>query len=241
LKVGNVISTTQTLNLNSYHCQAVVGDKYGGEWPRDAFRRNGIRYIVSDLSASESFLELLPLINQNAIELLDDQRQTHQLIQLERRTSRQGRDILSHPPGGHDDRPNALAHAAKFAYRTGHVSYTWGRESRQRREKAGYPTRIKLWCDMGKLARSVPYEMVCHFCDKVCRSWEPNKGQKKKVGVDTADCLYVDGKITCPKCAEGQRRDPQKHVEVFEHEPSLRTALKQGRVETHEFHILGGQ
>jgi len=226
--------------VKSYHCSAVVGDRYSGEWVRDAFRRHGIRYIVSDFTASEAFLELLPLINQGAIELLDDKRQTFQLIQLERRTSRQGKDILSHPVGGHDDRPNALAHAAKLAFRTGHVSYTWGRESRQRREQAGYPTRIKKWSDMGKLGRSIPYEMVCFFCAKVCRSWEPNKGQAKKVGVDT-DCQYCDDKIACRECADNRRTGPKQHVETFKHEPSLTTALKEGRVKIHEFHILGGQ
>jgi len=32
-----------------------------------------------------------------------------QLCALERRTSRGGRDIIDHPPGGHDDRANAAA------------------------------------------------------------------------------------------------------------------------------------
>ena len=193
--------------LKLYHCQAVVGDRYSGQWVVDAFRRNGIRYQVSDLSASEAFLELLPLINQGTIELLDDKRQSLQLIQLERRTSRQGRDVLSHPPGGHDDRPNSLAHCAKLAFRTGVVSYTWSRESRLRREEAGYPTRIKKWSDMGKLARSIPYEMVCFFCAKVCRSWAPKKGLQKKVSVGE-DCQYFDDKVTCPECAAGQRSNP---------------------------------
>ena len=46
-----------------------------------------IRYLVSQLTASDSFLELIPLINQAAVELLDDKRQTAQLIALERRSS----------------------------------------------------------------------------------------------------------------------------------------------------------
>jgi hypothetical protein len=103
----------------AYHIHRVTGDKYSGEWVRQAFRDRGIEYQVADLTASEVFLELLPLINQGRIELLDDKVQTRQLIALERRKSKTGRDSLSHPPGGHDDRANALAIAAVETARCG--------------------------------------------------------------------------------------------------------------------------
>lgn len=96
----------------AYHVYRVTGDKYSGEWVRQAFRDRGIEYVVSELTASEAFLELLPLINQGRVELLDDKTQTRQLIALERRKSKTGKDQLSHPPGGHDDRANSLALAA---------------------------------------------------------------------------------------------------------------------------------
>lgn len=95
--------------LKTYRVSAVVGDHYSGEWVRQAFRQNGITYKVSERSASEAYLELLPLVNQGAIELLDDRQQTSQLLALERRRGRAGKDILDHPPSGHDDRIAALA------------------------------------------------------------------------------------------------------------------------------------
>ncbi len=60
-------------------------------------------------------MELLPLINQGNIELLDDKRQTSQLITLERNKGRTGKETITHPPNGHDDRANSLALAAYSA------------------------------------------------------------------------------------------------------------------------------
>ena len=130
--------------VRGYGCSAVVGDKYSGEWVRQAFQQNGVRYVVSKLTASEAFLELLPLINQGVIDLLDDKRQTAQLIALERRTSRTGKDTLAHPPSGHDDRANALAHAVKLASKVQQHSLTWApkweREARVHlRNRVGRP------------------------------------------------------------------------------------------------------
>jgi hypothetical protein len=44
--------------------------------------------------------------------LLDDKRLQAQLIGLERRTSRAGKDSIDHGPGGHDDIANAVAGVA---------------------------------------------------------------------------------------------------------------------------------
>ena len=101
--------------LKTYHIRRIVGDRYSGAWVRTAFRDGGTEYQVSDLTASDALLELLPMVNQGSIELLDDKRQTNQLIALERRTSRTGKDSLGHPQGGHDDRAVALALAAAKA------------------------------------------------------------------------------------------------------------------------------
>ena len=114
--------------LKSYRVSAVLGDSYSGEWVRQAFGDHGIRYFVADRSASDTFLELLPRLNQGALELLDEKRQVAQLIALERRTGRAGKDTLAHPAGGHDDRANALAHAARAAWRVQTRSRTWGRD-----------------------------------------------------------------------------------------------------------------
>jgi hypothetical protein len=47
---------------------------------------------------SDLYHDLLPLINAKRIELLDNRRLAAQLIGLERRISRQGKDSIDHPP-----------------------------------------------------------------------------------------------------------------------------------------------
>ena len=54
-------------------------------------------------------------LNSGRIELLDHPRLIDQLIGLERRTSRAGKDTIDHMPGGHDDIANAVAGAAVLA------------------------------------------------------------------------------------------------------------------------------
>jgi hypothetical protein len=90
----------------------MTGDRYGGEYPREAFRRLGIDYQVCDLTRSDLYLELLPLVNSGAVELLDHSRLVGQLAGLERRTGRSGRDSIDHRRGAHDDVGNAAYSAA---------------------------------------------------------------------------------------------------------------------------------
>ena len=97
--------------LKSYGIKSVTGDAYGGEWPRERFRKHGIEYAVSEKSRSDLYLELLPLVNAARVELLDEPRLVGQLAGLERRTSRSGKDTVDHRPGGHDDLANSVAGA----------------------------------------------------------------------------------------------------------------------------------
>ncbi len=97
--------------LKAYRLSTVTGDRYGGEWPREQFRKHGIEYKPADKTKSELYLELLPAINSGKVELLDNIRLLAQLRSLERRTSRIGRDTVDHGPGGHDDLANAAAGA----------------------------------------------------------------------------------------------------------------------------------
>ena len=97
--------------LDSYHIRSVTGDRYGGEWPRERFRKHGIAYQVSERTRSQIYLEILPLLNSKQVELLDNKRLISQLISLERKTSRSGKDSVDHPPGAHDDVINAAAGA----------------------------------------------------------------------------------------------------------------------------------
>ena len=101
--------------LRRYRCSQVVGDKYAAQWTVEAFAKEGIHYKHSEFTKSELYLESLPLFSQGAIDLLDYQPLMLELMQLERRTARSGRDSVDHPPQGHDDYANAACGALVLA------------------------------------------------------------------------------------------------------------------------------
>ncbi len=101
--------------LKAYRVNRVSGDRYAGEWPREAFRKAGITYEPSERTKSQIYTEALPLLNASRVELLDHPRLVAQLCGLERRTARGGRDSIDHAPGGHDDVANAAAGALVLA------------------------------------------------------------------------------------------------------------------------------
>ncbi len=94
--------------LKSYRVHSVTGDRYAGEWVRERFSQHGIHYKHSEQSKSELYLESLPQFAQGAVSLLDCQPLRVELMQLERRTARSGKDNVDHPPGGRDDHANAV-------------------------------------------------------------------------------------------------------------------------------------
>jgi hypothetical protein len=99
--------------LQRYRVGVVVGDRYAGEWPGQAFQRHGISYVPSERSKSELYLEVLPMFSSGRVKILDHLRLLAQLCGLERRTTRSGRDSVDHSPGAHqhDDLANACAGA----------------------------------------------------------------------------------------------------------------------------------
>jgi hypothetical protein len=103
--------------LMSYRISQVTGDAYGGEWPREQFKKRGISYGLSTKSKSKLYLDMLPQINSRKVTLLDSDRMLHQFVGLERKTRWGGKDSVDHPPGGHDDVANAVAGAASLANR----------------------------------------------------------------------------------------------------------------------------
>jgi hypothetical protein len=110
----NVVDEFSTL-LKSYRCSVVHGDKYAGEFPREFFRKRGVTYQPSERSKSELYVELLPLINSRRVDLLDDRKAIAQLVGLERRTARSGKDSIDHAHGGFDDRINSIAGSVVMA------------------------------------------------------------------------------------------------------------------------------
>jgi hypothetical protein len=93
----------------------VTGDRFGGEWPAERFRRHRVTYASAEKPKSQLYGEFLPLLNSGVVELLDDKRLVAQFLALERRTAWGGRDSIDHAPGQHDDVVNAAAGALVLA------------------------------------------------------------------------------------------------------------------------------
>lgn len=95
--------------LKLYGVRQVTGDNYAGEWPKEQFSKRGVNYKRCEKPRSDLYRDLLPVINSGKIELPDDRRLMQELVNLERRTSRGGKDRIDHAPGQHDDLANAVA------------------------------------------------------------------------------------------------------------------------------------
>jgi hypothetical protein len=94
--------------LDRFGIKRIVGDRYAGEWPKSRFAAHGITFDQSAIPKSDIYHDFLPLANSKRIELLEHQRMAAQIVGLERRTARSGRDSIDHTPGGHDDIANAV-------------------------------------------------------------------------------------------------------------------------------------
>lgn len=95
--------------LRDYGITRAVSDRYGGDWPVDEFKRHGITIEPAGRAKSELYSDALARLNSAQCELPPDHRMAKQFLDLERKTSRGGRDSIDHPPGSHDDRANAVA------------------------------------------------------------------------------------------------------------------------------------
>ena len=124
--------------FRNYKVTTVTADRYAGDWPKVQFRKHGIDVKPTKLTKSEIYLELVPLINSERVELPNHKRLIAQLCGLERRTSRGGRDSIDHGPGphSHDDLINSVAGslvmASKKKKSLNHLalSFTYPKETR---------------------------------------------------------------------------------------------------------------
>ena len=94
--------------LKSYGVSQISGDRFANVWPVEVFAKVGMTYEQNAEPKSTLYTNMLQLLNSR-VELLDEPRSIAQLCSLERRTARSGRDLIDHPPGGHDDLINAVA------------------------------------------------------------------------------------------------------------------------------------
>jgi hypothetical protein len=108
--------------LKLYRVTKVTGDRYAGDWPRESFRAHGITFTICDKTKSDLYRDMLPAINSRRVELLDHPRLVGQLVGLERRTARGGRDSIDHAPGAHDDLANAVAGVMTITTSSGYDS-----------------------------------------------------------------------------------------------------------------------
>jgi hypothetical protein len=92
-----------------YRIHEVVGDRWGSEFVRERFQTRGVSYKTADRPKSEYYKELLPLLNSKRVQLLDFPKLLTQLLGLERRTARGGKDSIDHAQNAHDDLINAAA------------------------------------------------------------------------------------------------------------------------------------
>ena len=137
--------TASFANLcREYRLTKIVSDNYAGEWVSSAWREQGFTHDRSEMPASALYLEALASFARGSISIPDNPQLIRELRQLERRTSRTGRDTVSHPPDGHDDHANALCGALRLAVKplslgqcgsyidaeAGAVPYGWRRPPR---------------------------------------------------------------------------------------------------------------
>jgi hypothetical protein len=103
--------------IGQFKLSSAIADSYAAEFAVTAYRDAGVTLRASDVSRSDSYLKLLPLMTSGRVELPDDPVLRTELLGLERRTGRSGRDSVDHRPGAHDDLANATALAAVAAAR----------------------------------------------------------------------------------------------------------------------------
>jgi hypothetical protein len=102
-------------DIAPYRIKTITGDAFGGEWPREQFRKHKVAYEVAEKHRSQLYLELIPALNSQRAELPDNKKLIDELRRLERRRGRSGKDVIDHPQyGGSDDVANAVAGAVNL-------------------------------------------------------------------------------------------------------------------------------
>ena len=110
--------------MKAYGITRCHGDKYAGSWVRDEFSKHHVTLMPSEQPKSGLYVDTLAVINSGQVVLPPCDRMRSQFQQLERRTARGGRESIDHPPGGHDDRANAVAGVIAHAGKTRIYDYS---------------------------------------------------------------------------------------------------------------------
>ena len=99
--------------LKTYRISEVTGDRYAGSFSSEQFEKLGITYRTADRPKSDLYLDFLARLNSRGVVLLDIEELRSQLLNLDRKTGRGGRDSIDHAPGAHDDLVNSVAGVAE--------------------------------------------------------------------------------------------------------------------------------
>ena len=83
--------------MRNYGITTVYGDNFAKEWPIEAFAKISIKFVRYEKFKNDIYLAALPLINSRQVRLLDHPRMINQTLDLERDTTRGGRN-QHHPP-----------------------------------------------------------------------------------------------------------------------------------------------
>ena len=97
--------------MKSYSIKEATADKWGGDFVVESFQKAGIKIKHAEMTKSDLYRELLPMLNAKRCNLIENTTLSKQLVSLERRVARGGRDSIDHPQGAHDDVANAAAGA----------------------------------------------------------------------------------------------------------------------------------
>ena len=90
-----------------------------GSGRKAEFSKHGILYELAENTKSELYLAMVPTVCSRKVELLDSEKLKTELRRLERRTARNGRESIDHPPRGSDDIANAVAGVIWLASQNG--------------------------------------------------------------------------------------------------------------------------
>ncbi len=104
-----------SVTFKSYGLTRVTSDRWGTGFVKEGFSTHGVECLQSAKPKSDLYLELLPGLMSGKVRLLDNSRLISQVVNLERRTARGGRDSIDHPPRLHDDLANSAAGALVLA------------------------------------------------------------------------------------------------------------------------------
>jgi hypothetical protein len=181
--------------LTAYGVLRVQADRYAGAWVVEAFRPHGIVVDQSAEPKSVLYLSALPLFTAGRCDLLDLPRLRLQLAGLERRRRAGGRDIVDHPPGGHDDVANVVAGVVVLASNPPTVSFlfddamaTVAADDAPAAEAQQMQAGIAEW--PGRLDPDRVCGTCVHFRDGVCTS--SGEWGNHTVAPSLAACTWYD-------------------------------------------------